>query len=350
MKRVLLVLLSAALLGLGCGDDDDSTKGGSSNGGKSDGGAPSSTQVAKKMITAKSGGKIESSGAALDIPAGALGKDTEITLGTIPTGDLPDSKNVASKGYDFGPDGTKFKKPVALTIEFDGKVPDGKTAMMAWLDGDKWTQLDDSAVDGKSVTASTMHFTTFAIVFISNGGDAGGGTQTAGTCADDYDTSCGGNVVGSWDFSAGCVTLGPDAFKSDDGSDPFGGCKGVKLSADADFSGTITFDKDGTYMNTLATSIAVQISIPKSCLMGAGCDVFDGGVADGDNCVSKQMQAPDMKDENGTYTTDGNMIELIKDGDTSSTDKTEYCIEGDKLTVKVLTDDGTTVVFTGMRK
>ena len=126
---------------------------------------------------------------------------------------------------------------------------------MAWLDGDMWSKLEYSAVDGKSVTASTMHFTTFAIVFISNGGDAGGGTQNGQVqCADDYDTSCGGAILGSWDFSAGCVTLGPDAFKSDAGSDPFGGCKGVKLSAEADFSGTITFDKDGTYVNTLATA------------------------------------------------------------------------------------------------
>src|SRR5436190_16014555 len=123
MKRALLVLLSATLLGLGCGDDDDSGSGkdggsSGSGGGKSDAGMPSSTQVAKKMITAKSGGTIESSGATLDIPAGALSEDTEITLGTIAKSDLPDAKNVASKGYDFGPDGTKFKKPVALTIDF----------------------------------------------------------------------------------------------------------------------------------------------------------------------------------------------------------------------------------------
>ena len=135
---------------MGCGDDDDSGSGkdggssGRNGGDKSDAGTPSSTQVAKKMITAKSGGKIESSGAALDIPAGALSKDTEITLGTIAKSDLPDAKNVASKGYDFGPDGTKFKKPVALTIDFDGKVPDGKAAVLAWLDSGKWTKLDDS--------------------------------------------------------------------------------------------------------------------------------------------------------------------------------------------------------------
>jgi len=68
MKRALLVLLSATLLGLGCGDDDDSGSGktaaaagsSGSSGGKSDAGTPSSTQVAKKMITAKSGGTIES--------------------------------------------------------------------------------------------------------------------------------------------------------------------------------------------------------------------------------------------------------------------------------------------------
>jgi hypothetical protein len=351
MKRALLVLLSAALLGLGCGgDDDDSGNNGGSSGGKSDGGAPSSTQVAKKMITAKSGGTIESSGAALDIPAGALSKDTEITLGTIDKGDLPDTKNVASKGYDFGPDGTQFKKPVALTLDFDGKVPDGKTAVVAWLDGDKWSKLDDSAVDGKTVTASTTHFTTFAIVFVSNGGDNGGVTQSEGTCADDYDTSCGGDVVGSWEFSAACVTLGPNAFKDENGDDPFGGCKGVQLSANADFSGTMTFDKDGSYSNMLESKIDVEISIPMSCLMGATCDVFDGGVADGDACVTKQMGVNDMKDETGKYTIDGNMIELIKDGETSTGDKTEYCVDGDTLTAKTTNDDGTTVVFQAKRQ
>ena len=73
--------------------------------------------------------------------------------------------------------------------------------------------------------------------------------------------------------------------------------------------------------------------------------MFDGGVADGDACVSRQMGVKDSKDETGTYTTDGNSLELIKDGDTSSNDQSEYCVDGDTLTVKVLTDDGTTVVF-----
>ena len=108
---------------------------------------------------------------------------------------------------------------------------------------------------------------------------------------------------------------------------------GVKLSANADFSGTITFKGDGTYENKLMSKVDVEISIPMSCLMGAGCDVFDGGVADGDACVSRQMGTQDMKDETGTYTTDGNSIELIKDGDTSSSDQSEYCVDGDTLTV-----------------
>ena len=47
------------------------------------------------------------------------------------------------------------------------------------------------------------------------------------------------------------------------------------------------------------------------------------------------MSHQGAKSETGTYTTDGNMISTIKDGETSPGDLTEYCVNGDMFTAKV---------------
>lgn len=65
-------------------------------------------------VIGSAGGKIAmAGGAALDIPAGALGNDTAITIAqssaTSPAGAL-------SPVYEFGPDGTTFSKPVTVTL------------------------------------------------------------------------------------------------------------------------------------------------------------------------------------------------------------------------------------------
>jgi hypothetical protein len=347
MKRLLLAVLCISLLGVGCGgDDDDDSNGGADGGAKS--GSPSTPVDVKKMITADEGGEVKAGKAALSIPAGALSEDTEISVTTVDADDLPSSGDVASDAYDFGPDGTTFEKPVTLTLEFAGKAPKDMAATLAWLDGDEWTPLADSKVSGGKVTATTTHFTTFAVVWVSTGD--GGGDQAAGQCTDDVDTSCGGDLLGTWEFGQSCLTLPPDILQSDPDNEALADCKGIVVAANLDQSGTITFKADKTYELHSKQTGTVEASIPKSCLMGADCPADAKSTPDA--CELEITSIDDQNDETGTYAIDSNKLTLTGDDDDSDDAETpaEFCVKGGTVTVKITDEDGTVQVFTATKK
>ncbi|MCA9583464.1 MAG: hypothetical protein KC416_16805, partial [Myxococcales bacterium] len=280
-----------------------------------------STSSTSKMITAADGGKVELEGATLDIPAGALEADTEITVATKTTKSLPDSDNVASKGYDFGPDGLTFLKPVTLTIP--ATIPGDKTAVMAFLDGTTWTELGDSATADGKVTATTTHFTTFAVIFTAGGG------QVGGMCDGDID-DCGGDPVGTWKITSGCADF-PEA-------NPFGDdqCPGASLTGAFDFDGTVTFKADKSYSLDVAVDVTVTISAPKSCFPGEACPTMeeedDPDFKEmGDKCVSEDVQEAEEQDpETGTYTVDGGTLTLMDDDESILA----FCVKGNTMTVQ----------------
>jgi hypothetical protein len=342
MKRFLLAMLCVSLLGMGCGGDDDDDDNSNGTGAKP---GTSEPVMAKKMITADEGGEVKAGEAALKIPAGALGEDTEITVKTVDLDDVPTPDDLASDPYDFGPDGTTFEKPVELTLEFAGSAPKGMEATIAWLDGDKWVALEDSEVSGGKVVATTTHFTTFAVVWVSVKG--GGGEQAAGQCGGDDEVSCGGALVGTWAFDATCVTLPPDLFK-DPSNEALSNCAGIKVAADFEQTGSITFNTDKTYKVHSMTSGTVNVSIPKSCLMGAACqDQWKDG---GDTCDAEMVNESKTNDEVGTYAVDGHTFTTTDDEDGTASEPIEYCVKGGTLTARVTDGEGTVQVFTAKKQ
>jgi hypothetical protein len=347
MDRIALTVMLAGALVVGCGDDSDAADDGSGR----DGGGSNVGDEISKTIEAAEGGEVELDGAAVDIPADALSEDVEITIEVLDKDDLPESDSIASAVYDFGPDGTIFDEPVTLAIDFDASAtPDGMRAVLAWLDteNDEWQPLADSQVRGDSVTATTDHFTPFAVIFTADG-------QTAGQCDELGETDCGGDLDGTWEFSLGCVTLPPDFLENEDGESPFGECPGLTLAAVLDLTGTITFDEgDGSYALDTMQSIELTITAPKSCLpMGAACDDLgdeETPVTDtGDACEIVQTQEM-MDDETGTYEIDGNTVITTNDLEMMADEPNEYCIRGDTLTVKSTSDDGAVTVFQATRQ
>jgi hypothetical protein len=344
-----------ALLGLSaCKDDSGGSPGGNRDASAADGDI---TPVEKKLTAAK-GGTVEAEGVKLVFPAGALGKDTEITIASVDKSKLPDSKNIASVVYELGPDGAKFEKPVALTLDFEGKAPAGTMAVLAWLneDDDEWVALADSAVKGQTATATTDHFTKFAVVFVF-GQD--GGVQTGGQCAE-MDVSCGGDLVGTWDFSAECATADPKALFGED--HPFSKCDGVSVALEAELTGTITFNKDKTYEQDLTVGFAVQYSVPKSCLQGS-CDGLDdsdkdggtGVTEDGNSCVKESPDQSESDMQSGTYAIDGNELTLTKmvDGGADEADlPNQFCVSADGKTAlaRAESENGTVLYYTLTKK
>ena len=136
-------------------------------------------------ITASKGGTVSdpSGTATLTIPAGALDKDTDISLKVLAA-----SGGALTSVYEFGPDGTTFKTPATLAIKADATLaPAGKTLAVGIGSGGSFVALEGSTFQGGVVSAPVPHFTGFAVVATggSTGTDAGTDTGT--------DASTGGN-------------------------------------------------------------------------------------------------------------------------------------------------------------
>ena len=135
MKKFLVTLLVSALFfAVSCG------------------GSSSSSSEKKEVIEEKSqtvsaekGGEIEVDGAKIKIPAGALVKDTEISVKLYKTDGFNNKKALASNVVEFGPSGTKFKKPVLITINAEKSV-NGKMIAAAVMKSDgSWSYNKEGA-------------------------------------------------------------------------------------------------------------------------------------------------------------------------------------------------------------
>ena len=375
LVRILLVLALASGAAFGCGDDDaegdgHGHDGGSEpdegNAGNSGGGEPVSPgDEVSAEITAAEGGEITLGGVTANIPAGALADDTEITIEVLDKADQPGADDIVADVFDFGPDGTTFEKPV--TLEFDVgslDVPNGMQAAMAYLDGSAWVALDDSELAGGKVTATTTHFTPFTIVLIVL--PDGGIGQVGGMCeTDDFD-ACGGDLVGTWEYTAGCATLGADPLSGEGDNNPFAMCTDApRFSITVDLGGTTTFADDSTFTLDQTVTTSSSITIPASCieqlLMGMsdpamGCEDILEGMLDADgNCVQEQPAETKMNMATGTWEADATAGTLTITSDSADAgmknEEIEYCVQGNMVTVVVRNlDEGFTIRYEATRK
>ncbi len=109
---------------------------------------PGYEEQVSKEIKAEEGGKVESSDGktSVEIPGGALDKDTTITMTIYDAAGYSDERGkVISKVVDFEPDGTIFKKPVLITMKveegFENKVV---AAAVLHEDTGEWSYSENS--------------------------------------------------------------------------------------------------------------------------------------------------------------------------------------------------------------
>jgi hypothetical protein len=280
----------------------------------------SSTEV-RKLISAAEGGEISDAKGevTLKIPAGALAKDTEISL--VVRGPEAGSQ---SSVYDFGPEGTKFSKPATIAIKLASAPPQDKKAVVAVYDGSQWKPLTGGGSDGTSVTGNVEHFSKFAIIFVD-------GKVVASACEDVVKnfTACGGNPQGMWKFRDLCAALPIGS-----GQNPFTQlCPDAKFEAEVKIDGVMTISATDISHNGLKTTSTSIVRMPPSCYgaiqastcadvgtrLQAGTCAEESGV-----CVCRKSQTSDTPAETKPYTIDGN---TIKSG--SSTQ--EFCVKGSTL-------------------
>ena len=342
----LLAIGAGGVVVVACSSDDTAPAKGTTT--------PSGTTTVH--VSAAAGGTVAdpSGKTSLVIPPGALEKDTDITLSLTPAanGALVDVS-------EFGPDGLKFLKPVALTIKADAALASAnKTLALAVLEGAAFKAVDGSTYANGAATASITHFSKYSIILL----DGQVVLVPPKDCNDALANfkACGGDPKGTWTIKDLCIP-GKSL-----GADPFNG-KCPQFSAEGDLVVTNELTIDATTITTSDGNIMTTstLNVPLSCANTDG----DGGVqnpAPFPDCASFQVQI--NKDNAGkpqytcvdksagvcactvvetkpnpgntkTYTVTGNTITS-----TDSTGKmgtpTEFCRNGNLLTVAGRDADG----------
>jgi hypothetical protein len=171
----------------------------------------------------------------------------------------------------------------------------------------------------------------------SSGSTSGSG---GGNCSSF--TACGGNVVGTWNFTKACVT---------GASNPLAmSCPSSTYSVSESLGGSVTFTAT-TYTSTTSGTANESFTIPSSCLNGATCDQLQMGLQQPDagatgactsssgGCSCTVTATAPSTSENGTYATSGNTITLTPaNGGTSN--PAQYCVQGNTLLVEAEAPDG----------
>ncbi len=114
------------------------------------------------------GGTVSTSnGTQVKVPAGALGKDTLITIALDPSAPVPTGVTVVGTPYVFGPEGLVFSTAVTVTLSFDpARVPAGRSVkdievFTAPVGSNDFTKLSTTVLDKTHVAAETAHFSVF---------------------------------------------------------------------------------------------------------------------------------------------------------------------------------------------
>jgi hypothetical protein len=101
-------------------------------------------------------------------------------------------------------------------------------------------------------------------------GDAASGVDGAGSCA--AVSPCGGNIVGTWTITTSCVTATRDLSSV---------CTGASADLAFTYSGTVTYNSDGTDSLSVSVIIASHEHYPSGCMpFGLTCDQLAQGAKD----------------------------------------------------------------------
>ncbi len=240
-------------------------------------------------------------GVTIHVPAGALAQPTTISVTPAPDAPTPGGVTLVGAPYTFGPEGTQFAVPVAVTLPYDpaklpaGFAPSSLTIYTAHVGTSEYTPLATAIVDATHVWAYTTHFSTF-LVGAGQAGASDGGPQDGGSPA------CAAAGLGaSCSSDADCCTgncLSGICSQDHSGSQPacvYCGSVCTHLSNDP--------ENCGSCGNACSNN---QVCVSGGCVYAA-----DGGIPDGGY---RDAGGSDAGGSDGGYSDGGTMDGGIADG------------------------------------
>ena len=314
-----------------CSSDESSSS--SSSSGGSSGGQTGDTVTVR--VSAATGGSVSDKDgkAKLDIPAGALAQDTDITL------KLTEKSGAAViEVADFGPDGLQFLKPATLEFKADATLaPAGKSLAVAIEEGGTFKAVAGSTYANGVAKAPVEHFTKFTVIVV----DGVATLVDPASCQDARAkfVPCGGDPKGTWSFADFCPD--PAAFA---GSDPTGGkCPQYTITAEFIDTRDVTIDATTVTVAAGPQTVKLMSDFPASCFQPDGgtapsCESFskdDAPCTDkgGGQCHCEQTKVEQEEGSSNPWTATGNTF-------TSGGDTGEYCVSGDVLYYKSTSQTG----------
>ena len=172
----------------------------------------STNDAASNKSLGTAGGHVASvSGAAIDVPAGALSGPTVLGIATATSGYDPIPGGMIARGdmFAFTPHGQQFETPVTVSVPFAGAEVVGNLQLLTASVSGTWSLVPGATVAGSVMQANVAHFSYFVVVELattSDGGAAGacaagahdggdGLCVAAGICASGYHNGGTGNCV-----------------------------------------------------------------------------------------------------------------------------------------------------------
>ena len=335
-RQVVMTALAVAmaLLLVACSDDSD-------GGGTTNPPDPDEGQSFSSKVTAAAGGTLTtgSGKATLDVPAGALAADTELTVKVMAS-----ESGTAGSVYEYGPTGTAFSTPATLSIKYAGSPGSGKKAVLGTYSDGKWVEIAGSSASGGVVTGQISHFSKFSIIIIDDQAVVVSG------CADVAKnfSPCGGDIKGTWAFQDVCFS------NFSMGGNPWGeDCPDATMEFDVTWDATITIDASTMTMAWKGQKVSYAFIAPQSCLpANAQCsditnqDIAMTCAADGSKCkCTGEEVSNDIDNSTQSYTIEGNTLVVTSGG---KREVSPYCRQGNKLIVETemdAGDDGTQTVY-----
>ncbi len=315
---------------------------------------PDEGTTTRLTIVATEGGVVAtpSGKASVQIPAGALAADTEISIEVL----AKDSATEANV-YDFGPDGTQFAQDVTISLDFEGSAGAEQKAVLAYFDEDagEWVEIPGSGLANGKVSGAVNHFTRFSIIFVEDQ------AILVSDCAEIFTgwQACGGDPVGSWTLKDICFE-----------NTPVGELPGIsevcpdaRIDVEFTWDGSVDIQSGGTVVLDLRSqTMTATYVIPVSCLAHeqiqlADCaalaeqltndeDVVTCNESAGNCECAGPSEVNEMGDgpQTGTWAVEGNGLIMSDLGDDGPEDPVPFCVQGDLMTVQTNMGDMPTVM------
>lgn len=138
-------------------------------GGKtSSGDAPAAqTSPSASQVVGAAGGTVTTSdgAASVVIPQGALSSDVTVTIDKLTDVTIP-GRQLLSDAFELGPDGTTFAKPITVTLKTRNFTASFPPVEMSVGVGSVFSTLPTTVSDGFHVSATTTHFSTYAVTVV----------------------------------------------------------------------------------------------------------------------------------------------------------------------------------------